>query len=443
MVLMMTGCGGNGNTEPVTESAAAATTQDASPEVAAELEWQDDPTAYLSGINAADYVELPDDYTFLTVEVAPVAEVTDEDINNKIDEERERRRELQEVDGRNTVEEGDIANIDYVGRIDGKEFDGGSYSGYNLEIGSGTFIDGFESGLIGHEVGETVTLELTFPENYSDSTKAGKAAEFDVTINSIQEYIVPELTGDFVVSLGIKDVFGGTISTVDEFRTYVRNYLINLNERDYTYRLEGAIKEALFDKSTFKKEIPGAMQKRYSEYVTQQLSQRAWENGIDLKTYMQIAHDYAYGHTDDYDYLQDIEEMAAERAQKFIILKAIGDKEKLIMTDDEFRAELENAVNNSNSGYTSAEEVPRYVVEEFREALDSEKIMDFLKSKTKVVAPASEEGSTGETAQAAESATGTEAGAEAVTEAGTEAVTEGGTEAATEAGTEAGTEAAQ
>ncbi|MBR3164748.1 MAG: FKBP-type peptidyl-prolyl cis-trans isomerase, partial [Lachnospiraceae bacterium] len=123
------------------------------------MEWQTEPTAYLSGINAADYVELPADYAALTVEVEPVTEVTDEDVENKIVELRENRKELQEVSGRTTVEEGDTVNIDYVGRIDGEEFAGGSDSGYDLTIGSGSFIEGFESGLIGHEVGETVTLE--------------------------------------------------------------------------------------------------------------------------------------------------------------------------------------------------------------------------------------------------------------------------------------------
>ena len=94
--------------------------------------------------------------------------------------------------------------------------------GYNLEIGSGSFIEGFESGLIDQRVGDTVTLELTFPEDYGDSTKAGVDAEFEVTINSIQQYVVPDLTDDFVAGLALQDEFGNVVGTVDEFRTYVR-----------------------------------------------------------------------------------------------------------------------------------------------------------------------------------------------------------------------------
>ena len=229
----LAGCGSSSTNES-TESAAAATTQAPSNEVAAENEWMNDPTAYMSGITASDYVDLPADYASLTVEVQPVAEVTDEEVEAVIDNQRDLKKELKEIKGRDIVKDGDVVNIDYVGRIDGEEFDGGSDEGYDLIIGSGMFIDGFESGLIDHKVGETVTLELTFPENYGDTTKAGVDAEFDVTINAIQEYVVPPLDDAFVASLGITDEFGNTVSTVDEFRTYVRNYLIESNESQFT-----------------------------------------------------------------------------------------------------------------------------------------------------------------------------------------------------------------
>ena len=362
IVLAMTGCG---NTGAKTESAAAATTQEAAEEVAEKEEWMTEPTAYLSGITASDYVDLPADYASMTVEVEPVTEVTDEEVEAMIDQQRQAKRELQEVTKRNKVQEGDVVNIDYVGRIDGEEFDGGSAEGYNLEIGSGSFIDGFEDGLVGHKVGETVTLELTFPENYADSTKAGVDAEFDVTINSIQQYEVPKLTDQFVTELGITDDFGNAVNTVDGLRTYVRNYLVENYESQYTQRLEEAIRNSLYEKSTFKKEL-------------------------------------AYGSTED-SYEQDIKDMASESIKKNIILKAIGDKEGLSMSDDDFQAELEVAI--SNSGYTSGDDVPREDQESYREILDRRKVMDFLKSKTTVNAPAAEEGSTGATAAAAETET--------------------------------------
>lgn len=388
IVTAMTGCGKSGSQ---TESATAATTEEASAEIAAEDEWMTDPTAYLSGITASDYVDLPADYASLTVEVEPAATVTDEEVESMIDNRRQAKRELKEVTKRNKVQTGDVVNIDYVGRINGEEFDGGSAEGYDLEIGSGSFIPGFEDGLIDQKVGDTVTLELTFPEDYGDSTKAGVDAEFEVTINSIQVYVLPELTDQFVTDLGITDEFGNAVSTVDGLRTYVRNYLVESNESQYTQRLEETIRNTLLDKSTFKKDLPPAMLKRNNDAITKELTSYAQQYGLDLGTLMQLA----YGSTED-SYMQDIEEMAVENVKKSIILKAIGDKEGISMTDEAFQTELEVAI--SNSGFTSVEEVAREDIEAYREILDKRKVMDFLKSKTTVVAPASEEGSTSDTA---------------------------------------------
>ena len=389
----LAGCGsGNGTTN---ESAAQATTQQASAEVAAEEEWMTDPQAYMSGIKASDYVELPADYAFLAVEVEPAAEVTDEEVEELIESRREADRELKEVTGRSIVREGDVVNIDYVGRIDGEEFDGGSDEGYDLEIGSGMFIDGFESGLIDQKVGDTVTLELTFPENYSDSTKAGVKAEFDVTINSIQQYIIPDLTDDYVAGLGIMDEFGHSVATVDEYRAFVRNYLIERNERDYTSRLEAAIMDALLEKSVFKQDPPKVMVARLNDYMVEGLTSLAYQQyGTDLMTFMMKN----YNSTAE-SYLDDIRKMAEEYVRESIILQAIADKENLSISDDELNAMLENAVNSS-SGYTSVTDLPDENVQSTRERLNRGRAMDFLKSKTTVTAPASEEGSTGATAAA-------------------------------------------
>ena len=389
----LAGCGsGNGTTN---ESAAQATTQQASAEVAAEEEWMTDPQAYMSGIKASDYVELPADYAFLAVEVEPAAEVTDEEVEELIESRREADRELKEVTGRSIVREGDVVNIDYVGRIDGEEFDGGSDEGYDLEIGSGMFIDGFESGLIDQKVGDTVTLELTFPENYADSTKAGVKAEFDVTINSIQQYIIPDLTDDYVAGLGIMDEFGHSVATVDEYRAFVRNYLIERNERDYTSRLEAAIMDALLEKSVFKQDPPKVMVARLNDYMVEGLTSLAYQQyGTDLMTFMMKN----YNSTAE-SYQDDIRKMAEEYVRESIILQAIADKENLSISDDELNAMLENAVNSS-SGYTSVTDLPDENVQSTRERLNRGRAMDFLKSKTTVTAPASEEGSTGATAAA-------------------------------------------
>lgn len=394
LVMAMTGCG---NTGAQTESATAATTQEAAAEVAAEEEWMTDPTAYLSGINAADYVDLPANYSSLTVEVEPVKEVTDEEVEEMIDKLREAHRELKEVTNRKKVKEGDVVNIDYVGRIDGEEFDGGAAEGYDLEIGSDSFIDGFEDGLIGQTVGDTVTLELTFPENYGDSTKAGVDAEFDVTINSIQQFVVPDLTDQFVVELGfVEEPNNVPVTTVEELRTYERNQLVESGERDYTRRFIGAIKKALLANAVFKKDVPAAMVERKNETfireITAEVEKNYGEIGVtDIRSYC-IAKDLSED-----AFMQDIMDMAVNEVKTDIILYAIGDKEGLLLTDDDFEAASQKWA--SFNGYTSVEEIPEESVEAYRESLDLNEVLYFLRSKTSVVAPAAQEGAT--TAEAA------------------------------------------
>ncbi len=124
--------------------------------------------------------------------------VTEDEIETRIQEELEASATSEELNDKTPIEEGDVANIDYTGTLDGKAFDGGSAEGYDLEIGSGTFIDGFEDGLIGKKVGEKVKLNLTFPEDYASKELAGKDVVFDVTINSAVREGIPEYNLDFV-----------------------------------------------------------------------------------------------------------------------------------------------------------------------------------------------------------------------------------------------------
>lgn len=118
------------------------------------------------------------------------------------------------------VQDGDIVNIDFVGKKDGVAFEGGTAQGQDLEIGSDTFIDGFESGLIGGAIGETKILNLTFPENYSNTELAGAAVVFEVKINSISEKVAADLTDELVTS-----ATGSEYTNVADFKAYMKNEL--------------------------------------------------------------------------------------------------------------------------------------------------------------------------------------------------------------------------
>ncbi len=163
------------------------------------------------------------EYKGIEVEDTGVIEVTDDDIDMEIESRLSAETEVIEVTDR-AVENGDMTNIDYEGKEDGVAFEGGTAEGAMLEIGSGQFIPGFEEGLIGVEVGETVDIELTFPEDYGSADLAGADVVFTVTVNSIQEYVVPELTEEFIETLT------GTAMTEEEYRDSVRSDLEAQNE---------------------------------------------------------------------------------------------------------------------------------------------------------------------------------------------------------------------
>jgi trigger factor len=175
LCIMAAGCGSQTTGTAGSAAASTASTADAAATTAAAEEtpaWQEDDTAYLSGIKASDYVELPDGYKHQEVEVAKPVDPTDEEVEDRMNLlVKNNGGALEEVS--RSVQKGDTVSIDYVGKIDGKEFEGGTGS-YDLQIGSGAFIEGFEDGLIGAKKGETLDLNLKFPDDYPAEDVAGK-----------------------------------------------------------------------------------------------------------------------------------------------------------------------------------------------------------------------------------------------------------------------------
>ena len=159
------------------------------------------------------------DISSLTIKAPEAQIIDDETVNDMITYYLTMGGEKEEID--EPAEDGYTANIDFVGKIDGEEFDGGSAEGYDLTIGSGSFIDGFESGLVGHKAGEEVTLDLTFPDDYSNADLAGKPVQFDVKINSISR----DLDYNDLNDERADQYSGGQYKTADEYRAAVREYL--------------------------------------------------------------------------------------------------------------------------------------------------------------------------------------------------------------------------
>lgn len=215
MAITVTGCSGNTtkDTDTTTEAASDAsseTTADSSSESEAATEAAERPD-----YKALDYVKLGD-YKGLEVTLAST-DVTDEEVEQQVETNLNNNDKSEEIK-EGTVENGDVANIDYEGKLNGKAFDGGTAKGYDLTIGSGSFIDGFEDGLIGKKIGDTVDLNLTFPKDYSSTDLAGKEVVFTVKINSVKR--APKLTDELAA-----EISNNEYKTAEAYNNYIKEDL--------------------------------------------------------------------------------------------------------------------------------------------------------------------------------------------------------------------------
>lgn len=258
------------------------------------------------------------------------------------------------------VEEGDTVNIDYEGKKDGVAFDGGTAQSQSLTIGSHTFIDGFEDGLIGVMPGETVDLDLTFPENYSQPDLAGAAVVFTVTVN----FIVPtDMQDEVIVAMGMDGV-----ETVEDFRQSAYDYLYSNAESNYNSQLQSAVLEAFMNSCEFR-ELPKGMYEKYETLMRDNLTQNAENSGLDTETYAQ-------------NYFQkDFESLVAyyteESLKQDLALQAVANKEDLNIDDDMLNTTLQEYA--TQAGYDTVEEfIGDNSLEDYREYLVCNSALDFL-----------------------------------------------------------------
>lgn len=332
--------------------------------------------AHLSGINPDDYVTLAE-YQSIPVE-AEQYEITDEYLTSYIEYLLSMNTEQVEVTDR-PVQTGDTVNIDYVGTKDGVAFDGGTAQGASLTIGSGQFIDGFEDGLIGHEIGETVELPLTFPEEYHSEELAGADVIFTVTINGISVYSTPELTDEWAAAQGIDGV-----TNSEQYRATVKADLEDQARESFENDIEEQAVTYLTDNSTFQQDPPTEMVDRLTESFTNTITQYAAMYGTDLAGFMQTY----YGSAED-GYEQDIRDMAAETAKQYIIFQAIANRENLNISDTEWNTAL--STRAAEAGYSSVKEYEENEdAEAYREYLMVQNVLEYLVQHAVVSAPANE-----------------------------------------------------
>lgn len=267
------------------------------------------------------------------------------------------------------VETGDTVNIDYEGKKDGVAFDGGTAQGYDLTIGSGNFIAGFEDGLIGVMPGETIDLDLTFPEGYGNADLAGQAVVFTVTVNYIQPAQDGELNDEIISNFGIDGV-----TNEEELRQYAYDYLNENAQQNYESNVEQAVMDAFMANNTFTS-VPDALVQKYSDAAESSITSMASAYGVDGDTFTQ----YYYG--------QDLDTFlstySAEAAKQDIALQAVANREDLNISDEELDQILQDRA--TAAGYDTIEEyIGETSKEDYREYFLYDKVTDYLVENAKI-----------------------------------------------------------
>lgn len=265
---------------------------------------------------AVDSVKLGE-YKGVSYTPVPV-EVTDEQVEAEIQGLLDEHAVETEVD--RAAKEGDIVNIDYVGMKDGVAFDSGTSSGYDLELGSGSFIDGFEDGLIGAVKGQELSLNLTFPEGYGNKELAGQDVVFDVTVNEVKES-KPAVLSDAFIKENTES------ATIDEYRKVTKENLLAAAQAD----AEDRKKSEVFQKVMESSEVTVA-DATVDAYYNEQLSNyesQASQAGIDLETMV------SYYGSDLDTFKSQLRAMSEEASKQNLVVKAIADAEGIAIAEED------------------------------------------------------------------------------------------------------------
>lgn len=314
------------------------------------------------------------DYKGLEIEKQNV-ELTEEELQESIDHQLGHLAEMVvKEDG--AVEDGDTVNIDFDGYVDGEQFEGGQAEGYDLEIGSGSFIPGFEEQLVGVKIGEEKDVTVTFPEEYHAEELAGKEATFKAKVNEIKYKDVPELTDEIANELDAE------ANTVDEYKENLRKKLTEQKETDAeNNQKEEAISKASNNASV---EIPDAMINTELDRMVQEFGQRMQQQGLNLETYYQISGQ------DESQLREQMKDDAEERVKTNLTLTAIADAEEIEVTEADIDKELEKMSGQFNM---SVEDIKQTLgnTDIVKNDVRIQNVIDLLVKEAKLVEPSKDD----------------------------------------------------
>ena len=294
--------------------------------------------------------------------------VTDEDINHELGHLQEHNSRLISIEDR-PVEYGDIATIDFEGFVDGTPFEGGKAEGYDLEIGSKSFIAGFEDQVIGMKIDEEKDIKVTFPEEYFSSELAGKEATFKVKVHEIKKKELPKLDDEFA-----KDV--SEFDTLDELKKSIKDRLDKEYADKQKYETEEAVINAVVE--NMKVEIPSGMIETEVDNMIRDIESRLSYQGLKLEQYLQML-----GKTEE-DLRKEYEPQATEAVKSRLMLEAVIKAEKIEANIEEVDEKIKEMAKNygkeNDEEFLKNENVRNYI----EDGIKNEKAVDFLVKNAKM-----------------------------------------------------------
>lgn len=406
-VMALAACGSSNKTPEATTAAAEATEASASDTATASQLSADDPE--IQALEATEVPELPKfsdmgtvklcDLTGITVETSPKLTVDEDMVNSQID--YLRKNYLTETE--DAAKEGDTVNIDFVGKMDGEAFDGGSGTGYDLVLGSGSFIDGFEDQLIGAKKGEKLEVNVTFPESYPNNPDlAGKPAVFDVTVNKVST--MPELTDQWVKEHA--EDMGSKASDVASFRVEQQALLQAQVDYQYNNTIQQDALQQIVDTSEIT--VSDTMQKYAEDYVISQEVSTAKQYGSSLADMLNM-----YGMSVD-DFKEEISSYATDYAKQRMVVAAIANEQGIKSSDqliDELAVELSGLAGKE---LNKIQLIEQYGGDAVKDEAVNKAVLDYVQTQVKVVETT--ETSAAATEAAAETTVADETTAEAAEE---------------------------
>ena len=263
------------------------------------------------------------EYKGVEVEKAPV-EVTDAEIDAEVDKQREQNARTIDIDDR-AVEKGDMIKLDFDGSVDGVPFDGGKAENYDLTVGSGSFIPGFEDQLVGVKIGEEVDVKVTFPEDYHAKDLAGKDAVFKCKVNEIHVKEVPEADDDFAQDISEFD-------TLAEYKEDIKKNLSEKKEKEARAAKENAAVDKAIENAEM--EIPDAMVATQTRQMLDDFARRMQSQGLTMEQYFQFT-----GMTAE-KMQEEMKPQALKRIQTRLVLEKIAEVENIQPTQEEVDEEI-------------------------------------------------------------------------------------------------------